>query len=230
MKLAVINFSGNVGKTTGGPHLLAARHPRFYLPASRSRASTPDERPAGDDPRDRPFASCRVPADVDNVVVDIGASNVEELLELMRRYRDSQQGLRWLRRADRADPSSSRTPRPRWRNLAHRRPIVPGCVVFNQVDDDIPSTARSGRCPYCRTKAKAEHRLAGSVQRGLLRWFAERAVDMAEVAHRTTDYKALIAKAGDSQPTRWHWPVAWRSRLARGVSSGTRRLLRGARR
>ena len=59
MKVAVINFSGDVGKTTVARHLLLPRITGAEIIA------------------------------VESAVVDIGASNVEELLALMQRYRGS---------------------------------------------------------------------------------------------------------------------------------------------
>lgn len=87
MKVAVISFSGNVGKTTIARHLLAPRMPGAKVVSIESIN-------AGDDQdhviRGRQFAELQEYLQVvDDVVVDIGASNVEELLALMRRYRGS---------------------------------------------------------------------------------------------------------------------------------------------
>jgi hypothetical protein len=87
MKIAVINFSGNVGKSTVARHLL---QPRIEgadfisvesLNAAEGQAQTI---------RGRQFAHLQEYLQtVDSAVVDIGASNVEELLALMRQYRGS---------------------------------------------------------------------------------------------------------------------------------------------
>ena len=88
MKVAVINFSGNVGKTTIARHLLAPRHRRAPK-SSRSKAINADEGQAAA-LRGSQFGELQEYLQtVDNVVVDIGASNVEELLGLMRKYRGS---------------------------------------------------------------------------------------------------------------------------------------------
>jgi hypothetical protein len=89
MKLAVINYSGNVGKTTVSRHLLAPRLPGCQVVAVES-INADDGQPVTI--RGRQFAQLQeFLQSVDNVVVDIGASNVEELLKLMRRYQDSQE-------------------------------------------------------------------------------------------------------------------------------------------
>jgi hypothetical protein len=87
MKVAVISFSGNVGKTTIARHLLAPRMQGAKVIAIESINAD-----AGEDHviRGRQFAELQEFLQVfDNVVVDIGASNVEDLLALMRRYRGS---------------------------------------------------------------------------------------------------------------------------------------------
>lgn len=87
MKLAVINFSGNVGKSAIAGHLLAARIPGCKVVAVESIN-------AQDGPsitiRGREFAELQDHLlTVPDLVVDVGASNVEELLGVMRRYQGS---------------------------------------------------------------------------------------------------------------------------------------------
>ena len=87
MKVAVINFSGNVGKTTIARHLLAPRMPGAEVISIESINA--------DDGQAAPLRGSQFGElqeylqTVDNVVVDIGASNVEDLLSLMRKYRGS---------------------------------------------------------------------------------------------------------------------------------------------
>ena len=87
MKIAVINFSGNVGKSTVARHLLLPRIESAELIAVESLNSDESQGPAL---RGRQFGELQEYLQtVDNVVVDIGASNVEDLLGLMHRYRGS---------------------------------------------------------------------------------------------------------------------------------------------
>jgi hypothetical protein len=99
MKIAVINFSGNVGKTTVARHLLLPRIAGAELIAVESLnadvggggggggSQSPHALPAL---RGSQFGELQEYLQtVDNVVVDIGASNVEELLALMHKYRGS---------------------------------------------------------------------------------------------------------------------------------------------
>lgn len=87
MRLAVISFSGNVGKTTIARHLLAPRitDARIIAIESINAADSAEKAIRG-----REFAHLQEFLQVtDNVVVDIGASNVEDLLESMGRYHGS---------------------------------------------------------------------------------------------------------------------------------------------
>ena len=81
MKVAVINFSGNVGKTTVARHLLAPRITGAEVIAIESINADDGQAQAL---RGRQFGELQEYLQtVENVVVDIGASNVEELLALM---------------------------------------------------------------------------------------------------------------------------------------------------
>ena len=83
MKIAVINFSGNVGKTTIARHLLLPRIDGAELFSVESLNAADGE---GHAMRGRQFGELQeLLQTMDSAVVDIGASNVEELLDLMRR-------------------------------------------------------------------------------------------------------------------------------------------------
>lgn len=87
MKVAVINFSGNVGKSTVARHLLLPRIDGAELIAVESLNANGNEVQAL---RGRQFGELQEYLQtVDSAVVDIGASNVEELLGLMQLYRGS---------------------------------------------------------------------------------------------------------------------------------------------
>ena len=87
MKVAVLNFSGTVGKTTIARHLLAPRIAGAEVIAIESINADDGQASAL---RGGRFGELQEYLQtVDNVVVDIGASNVEELLSLMRKYRGS---------------------------------------------------------------------------------------------------------------------------------------------
>jgi hypothetical protein len=217
MKLAVINFSGNVGKTTVARHLLAPRIPGCQVVSVES-INADDGQPVTI--RGRQFAQLQeFLQSADDVVIDIGASNVEDLLKLMRRYRGSQEDFDGFvvptvpARKQQLDTAAT---------LAELARIgVPPTrlrLVFNQVDDDssieqafetlLAYCAASGvvqpRTAACMTFNEVYARVRGTGQ------------SLLELAADSTDYKAEIAKAG-SMP----------DKLALAQKLATRRLARG---
>lgn len=88
MKIAVINFSGNVGKSTIARHLVAPRLNNARVIAIESINA--DEGIQDGTIRGNQFGELLdVLAQLDDVVVDIGASNVEDFVKLMNQYRGS---------------------------------------------------------------------------------------------------------------------------------------------
>lgn len=91
MKVVVMNFSGNVGKTTVAGHLLKPRMkdaPIFSIESLNLDAS--GDGLEVEKMRGRKFGD--LVAEVmllDDVIVDVGASNVEDFLKLMQQYAGS---------------------------------------------------------------------------------------------------------------------------------------------
>jgi hypothetical protein len=217
MKLAVINFSGNVGKTTVARHLLAPRIPGCHLVSVES-INADEEQPVTI--RGRQFAQLQeFLQGVDDVVVDVGASNVEELLKLMRRYRDSQEDFDAFvvptvpARKQQQDTAATLAELARIGVPPERLRLV-----FNQVDDDSPIEqafetllaycAASGvvqlRTAACMTYNEVYARIRGTGQ------------SLPELAADATDYKAEIARAASAS-----------DKLALAQRLATRRLARG---
>lgn len=88
MKVAVVNFSGNVGKTTVAAHLLKPRMgdaPIFSVESVNQDAST--QGLEVEQMRGKAFGVLvEELMERDRAIVDVGASNVEEFLKLMQRY------------------------------------------------------------------------------------------------------------------------------------------------
>lgn len=88
MKIAVLNFSGNVGKTTVVQHLLKPRLPGCRVVAIESINAADGQ---AESLRSWQLDELQEFLQLaDDVVVDVGASNIEELLESMRSFRGSQ--------------------------------------------------------------------------------------------------------------------------------------------
>ncbi|EIJ6113774.1 plasmid stability protein StbB [Salmonella enterica] len=87
MKVAVINFSGNVGKSTVAQHLLLPRMPGAEFVAVESINADEGD---GEVVRGKQFGQLQEQLlMIDKAVIDIGASNVEDFVKLMQRYRGS---------------------------------------------------------------------------------------------------------------------------------------------
>ena len=87
MKVAVINFSGNVGKSTVARHLLVPRLRNAQLIAIESINSDGSQDSAI---RGKQFGQLQEAlALMEDAVVDVGASNVEDFINLMTQYKGS---------------------------------------------------------------------------------------------------------------------------------------------
>jgi hypothetical protein len=218
VKLAVINFSGNVGKTTVARHLLAPRIPGCQVVAVES-INADDGCPVTI--RGRQFAQLQeFLQSVGDVVVDIGASNVEELLKLMRRYRDSQEDFDGFvvptvpARKQQQDTAATLAELARIGVAPERLRLV-----FNEVDDDSPiDRTFDTLLAYCASSGVVQPRPAALLSYNevyaLVRGDGQ---SLADLAADPTDYKAAIARAGSQSDK---LALAQRlaiQRLARGV-------------
>ena len=199
MKIAVINFSGNVGKTTISRHLLMPRIQGAELIAIESINA--DEGHQGQSLRGRQFGELQeYMQTVDSVVVDIGASNVEDLMALMRRYRGSHEDFDCFVIPTVAALKQQQDTMATLAELA--RSGIPASrlkVVFNMVDDGVDVAqafelllAFLEQHPVARVSTRC--RLGANEIYGRVKGMGA-AVDLAVLARDTTDYKSLIVKA-----------------------------------
>ena len=220
MKIAVISFSGNVGKTTISRHLLLPRIKGAELIAVESINA--DEGFQGQALRGKQFAELQeYMQTVDSAVVDIGSSNVEDLMALMRRYRGSQEDFDFFVIPTVAAIKQQQDTMATLIELA-RSGVPPSRlkVVFNMVDDAVdvaqafellldflaehPVACVSMRCRLGANEIYGRIKGMGVV------------VDLGALARDSTDYKSLIAKASS---------VAEKLALAQALA--TRRLACG---
>jgi hypothetical protein len=217
MKVAVISFSGNVGKTTLARHLLAPRMPGATVISIDSiNAGEAQDHVI----RGRQFAELQEYLQVvDDVVVDIGASNIEDLLALMRRYRGSHEDFDVF-----IVPTvpAGKQQRDTLATLAElsRLGIPAGKVrvLFNMLEDDTDiERTFDPVLAFLRLTPVAQVSLACRL--GINEIYGRvngSGADLAAVAADSTDYKALIAAATDPS-----------ERLALAQRLATRRLARG---
>jgi hypothetical protein len=218
MKIAVINFSGTVGKTTVARHLLLPRLPGAELVCVESINADDGQ---GQALRGRQFGELQEYLQtVDSVVVDIGASNVEDLLALMRKYRGSQEDFDCFVVPTVPALKQQQDTIATLVELEHLG--VPASrlkVVFNMVEDgadvarafdtllafvaERPIAQADTRC--CLGDNEIYERVKGA------------GVDIAALARDSTDYKALIGKARSTDDKLALAQKLATSRLASGV-------------
>ncbi len=91
MKIAVINFSGNVGKSTVAKHLLLPRIPGAEFVSVESINADDN---SGDSVRGTQFGEISSQLmTVSDAVVDVGSSNVEDFMRLMKQFKGSHEDL-----------------------------------------------------------------------------------------------------------------------------------------
>ena len=198
MKVAVINFSGNVGKTTVARHLLAPRIEGAEVISVESINADDGEATAL---RGNQFGELQEYLQtVDNVVVDIGASNVEDLLCLMRKYRGSHEDLDYFVIPTVPALKQQQDTIATLAELA-RIGIPPSKlrIVFNVVEDD--ADLRQTFEPVLaflqdRPLAEASMRCRLGTNEVFQRVKGTK-TSLAQLANDKTDYKALIVKAKD---------------------------------
>jgi hypothetical protein len=199
MKIAVINFSGNVGKTTVSRHLLVPRVPGAELIAIESLNA--DDGFQGQALRGRQFAELQeYMQTVDSVVVDIGASNVEDLMALMRRYRGSHDDFDCFVAPTVAAVKQQQDTMATLLELA-RLGVGPSRLklVFNMLEEGVDVSqsfalllAFLDEHPLARASTRC--RLGANEIYGRIKGLGA-TVDLAALAADPTDYKALIVKA-----------------------------------
>lgn len=218
MKLAVINFSGNVGKSTIARHLLAPRIPGCQVVAVES-INAHDAQPMTI--RGRQFAELQEYLQgVSDLVVDVGASNVEDLLALMRRYQGSHADFDAFivptvpERKQQQDTAATLAELARLGVPAERMRLV-----FNRVDPDSSvERAFEVLLAYCAASASVQPRTAACLHfNEIYALTAGTGRSLRELAQDATDYKAEIARAASSmERVGWAQKLAMQ-RLARGV-------------
>ena len=222
MKIAVNNFSGNVGKSTVARHLLVPRIDGAELVAVESLHA--DEHDRTQSLRGRQFGELQEYLQtVDHVVVDIGASNVEDLLALMHKYRGSHTDFDYFVVPTVAARKQQQDTIATLMELAGLGVAASKLkLVFNMMEDGMevahafePLLAFIAQHPVVHVQTQC--RLEFNEIYGRLKSIrtAEQ-IHLAAIASDAADYKALIAKATD---------VAEKLSLAQALA--TQRLARG---
>lgn len=218
MKIAIINFSGNVGKTTIARHLLAPRIKGAELISVES--ANADEQEA-DALRGRDFAHLQqYMLASDDLIVDIGASNVEDLLALMRKFKGSHEDFDYFVVPTVPDIKQQKDTANTANELAKMGVTANKIkVVLNRVEDgSSPGRQFAALLGFLDENPVASINLrAHLTDNEIYQRVKHDGRSISDLAADNTDYKALISKAkGQTEKVELADKLAVK-RLAHGV-------------
>lgn len=218
MKIAVINFSGNVGKSTISRHLLAPRIPNAEVQSIETINSdgTNDEAVKGKDFGDVQEAMHLM----DAVVVDIGASNVEDVMAVMRQYRKSHEDFDFYVVPTVPEKKQQRDTISTINALAELGvPAKKIRLVFNMVEsDDDPARVFAALFDYHAAEKRFTLRPDAVLHETTI--YARlngQAADLLALMNDETDYKAKISAATSQEEKMEYSRQLQNQRLASGV-------------
>lgn len=205
MKVAIINFSGNVGKTTVAKQLLAPRLKAAEFAVETINAGASDD--AGDTERmkGKEFGALQEELMLlDSAIVDIGASNVEEFIKLMGQFSGSHEEFDYFVVPTVSEKKQQADTVNTIKTLAGLGvPAKKIRVVFNKVDVDDANDLQ-GQFGMLFGFHEAEKRFTLKPDAVL---FSNEIFDrlrvlnksVADVVADETDYRALLREAKDDE-------------------------------
>ncbi len=198
MKIAVINFSGNVGKTTIARHLLKPRIQGADLVSIESANADEGEANAL---RGKDFNELQqYMQTVDNLIVDIGASNVEDLLVLMRKFKGSHEDFDYYIIPTISDTKQQKdTATTAIKLVAMGVPAEKIKIILNRVEDmEKPAKQFNTLIEFLDATPTATISLDCIISENeIYQRLRHDARSIKDLANDKTDFKALIVKAKD---------------------------------
>ena len=219
MKVAVINFSGNVGKSTVARHLLAPRlNNAEVIPVESINSDGTDETAI----RGKQFGELQEYLQtLDDAVIDIGASNVEDFVKLMKQYKGSHEDFDFFVVPTVPATKQQRDTISTVEALANLGvPAKKIRLLFNMVDlEESPERIFSGLFEYLRESKsftlKPEAVIHVNDIYGKLKGSK---TGIREILADETDYKERIKTAKDADEKLHFAQMLSIKRLAAGVS------------
>ena len=219
MKVAVINFSGNVGKSTVARHLLAPRlNNAEVIPVESINSDGTDETAI----RGKQFGELQEYLQtLDDAVIDIGASNVEDFVKLMKQYKGSHEDFDFFVVPTVPATKQQRDTISTVEALANLGvPAKKIRLLFNMVDlEESPERIFSGLFEYQRESKsftlKPEAVIHVNDIYGKLKGSK---TGIREILADVTDYKERILTAKDADEKLHFAQMLSIKRLAAGVS------------
>lgn len=198
-KCAVLNFSGNVGKSTVARHLLA---PRLNNPEVFSIESINSDG-HGEQLKGKEYVNLQeYMMTIENAVVDVGASNVEDFIKVLTEYHGSHEDFDYF--VVPVTPDVKQQQDTIGTLDALRALGVPGKkvrLVFNMLSvDDNAEKIFPGLFRYAEETKNAVAKPEATMLK-LDVYQKMKGVDksLAEIAGDKTDYRAMISQAKDDE-------------------------------
>lgn len=219
MKVAVINFSGNVGKTTVARHLLAPRmNNAEVIPVESINSDGTDETAI----RGKQFGELQeYLLTVDDAVIDIGASNVEDFVNLMRQYRGSHEDFDYFIVPTVPANKQQRDTISTIEALANIGvPYKKIRLVFNMVEpDELPERVFSGLFEYQKQEKKFVIKPEAAIRiNDIFGKIKSTDKSIREILMDETDFKQKIKEAQSPEDKLHYAQLLSVKRLAAGVS------------
>ena len=199
MKVAVLNFSGNVGKTTVARHLLASRlndAPIFPVETINSDGNESEAM------KGKEFVELQIKLNlVDEAVIDIGSSNVEDVIKVMAQNPGSHEDFDYFVIPVVPAMKQQRDTISTIEALADLGvPAKKIRVLFNQVEmGDSVEVIFDGLFSYQREEKKFTARPEAVLHvNPLFPKLANSATTISQILADETDYKEKIKTATDS--------------------------------
>lgn len=201
-KIAIINFSGNVGKSTIAKQLFAPRMnaPQFDIETINTGA---DESATAERLKGKDFGNLQEELmQLKSAIVDIGASNVEEFIKLMGQFDGSHEDFDYFVVPVVSDKKQQTDTIKTIKTLSGLGvPAKKIRVVFNKVDledaDDVPSKFNLLLGFYEAEKKFTLRQDAVLYTSEIFNRLRTLKKSIAEVMADETDYKAILLDAKD---------------------------------
>ncbi len=220
MKVAVINFSGNVGKSTVARYLLAPRMNNAEIIPVESINSDGTDAVAI---RGKQFGELQEYLQtVDDAVIDIGASNVEDFVKLMRQYHGSHEDFDFFVVPTVPAKKQQRDTISTIDALAALGvPAKKIRMVFNMVEvDDSPERIFDGLIEYQKAEKKFTLKPEAVIHTNdIYSKLKDSTTTIADILADQTDYKDKIKTAKDADEKLHFAQMVSVKRLAVGVTA-----------
>jgi len=220
MKVAVINFSGNVGKSTVARYLLSPRMNNAEIIPVESINSDGTDSVAI---RGKQFGELQEYLQtIDDAVIDIGASNVEDFVKLMRQYHGSHEDFDFFVVPTVPAKKQQRDTISTIDALAALGvPAKKIRLVCNMVEvDESPDRIFDGLIEYQKAEKKYTYKPEAVIHvNDIYSKLKDSSTTIADILADQTDYKDKIKTAKDSDEKLHFAQMVSVKRLAVGVTA-----------